>query len=210
MLCEKCKKNNANIHYTQSFNGSKTQIHLCEACAREKMNVNIDFTSQLGQIFPNMFSAVTEKGMPQKAANRAAVPRCDKCGMTFYEFRETGKLGCVKCYSTFADSVRTVIKRIHSSVEHSGKMTEKAGEIAKQEASRAAKMKELKIKLSRAIESEEYEKAAVFRDEIRALENPEKWEKPPGKLEKHPGKLEERPEKLQKEGGNNESKSKEL
>ena len=35
MLCEKCKKNEANFHITRIINGVKEEQHLCEICAKE-------------------------------------------------------------------------------------------------------------------------------------------------------------------------------
>ena len=35
MLCEKCKKNEANVHISKNINGKTTDLHLCEGCARE-------------------------------------------------------------------------------------------------------------------------------------------------------------------------------
>ena len=33
MLCEKCKKNEAQVHYTENINGKETSMSLCHECA---------------------------------------------------------------------------------------------------------------------------------------------------------------------------------
>ena len=33
MLCERCHKKEATVHYVQIVNGQKTESHLCAACA---------------------------------------------------------------------------------------------------------------------------------------------------------------------------------
>ncbi|MCL6560467.1 MAG: hypothetical protein K6U74_17075, partial [Firmicutes bacterium] len=35
MLCERCNKRPANVHYTEITNNIKQEISLCEECARE-------------------------------------------------------------------------------------------------------------------------------------------------------------------------------
>ena len=35
MLCERCKKNNANVHITKVINGEKQELNVCNKCASE-------------------------------------------------------------------------------------------------------------------------------------------------------------------------------
>lgn len=42
MLCENCGKRPATVHYTQIINGLKTEMHLCEVCAKQKGAIEFD------------------------------------------------------------------------------------------------------------------------------------------------------------------------
>lgn len=145
MLCEKCKKNMATVHYKQNINGESKQIFLCPECAREEGLV-------IGNIF-QMFN------MPYKSTQKAVCPTC-KQSLDFY--RKTGRFACPDCYSAFSDSVEGILKKLHKSTKHKGDM-----------ASVPSKLEKLKTELREAIECEKFERAAQLRDEIRAIEGGE-------------------------------------
>lgn len=142
MLCEKCKKNTATVHYKQNVNGSVKETFLCPICAAEEGIVSGNFFS--------FFSA------PQKSTQKAVCPTC-KHDFNFY--RKTGRFACPDCYSAFSDSVESILKKVHKTSQHKGDMS-----------SVPSKLDKLKLQLRDAIESENFEKAAQLRDEIRAME----------------------------------------
>ena len=59
-----------------------------------------------------------------------------------------------------------MLKNIHGSISHTGKLPKKAAEPI----NRKRELNELKQKLQKAIENQEFEQAAIFRDEIKKLE----------------------------------------
>ena len=61
----------------------------------------------------------------------------------------------------------STVKRIHGGAEHCGKIpSEKAAVISDKR-----KIEALKLKLNEAVEKQEYELAAKYRDEIKEIEN---------------------------------------
>ena len=56
MLCENCKKREANVRYSENINGVKKEIHLCDECSMklgiaEKMDFrmpSLDFSNLFG------------------------------------------------------------------------------------------------------------------------------------------------------------------
>jgi protein arginine kinase activator len=86
--------------------------------------------------------------------------------MSYEDFQRTGKLGCDQCFDTFRDQLEPVLKRVHGNVEHNGKIPSSVSASIK--ASR--EIIKLKEQLNKAIQGEDYEKAAVIRDRIKALE----------------------------------------
>ena len=75
-------------------------------------------------------------------------------------------LGCDKCYYYFKDNLVSIIKRNQNSIEHIGKIPKREGKIIRKK----KKIKRLKTNIEEAISIEDYEKAAVLRDEIFNLE----------------------------------------
>lgn len=163
MLCNECGKNEANVHMTQIINGKKTESHLCEECAKKNQAFNQAFNSNFSM--ENMFSAMlnnaynTTTYIPSKG--------CTKCGMTFDEFRNTGKFGCSDCIDTFKPRLKPVIKSIQGYDTHTGKIPKRAGGDYKVQKD----IEQLKNQLKQAVENEEYEKAADLRDKIRKMES---------------------------------------
>ncbi len=171
MICQSCGKKTATMHIKTIVNGKLTQCHLCADCAREKgygslfSGWDFDFSNMLGGLL---------SGSPAEDE----VLRCEKCGASFEEIGKTGKIGCPECYQTFRRQLMPVIQRIHGTTRHKGKtpgssalrVTEKAGEIMPVKNSL---VEEKKRQLKQAIEAQEYEQAAVLRDEIKELESHE-------------------------------------
>ena len=164
MLCELCKQSQATVHLTEIINDQMTELHLCEACANQK-GAQVESHFGLSDMLSGLadFSKTQE---PEEVSTKA----CPSCGMTYDDFRKVGRLGCADCYPTFKRSLGSLLKRIHGSPIHVGKSPVrliKPGKVAKTE------LLDLKKKLERAIENEEFEEAARLRDQIRRAEQQE-------------------------------------
>ncbi|NLL05864.1 MAG: hypothetical protein GX270_08775 [Clostridiaceae bacterium] len=160
MLCQNCQKRVANIQYTQIVNNNKHVMYLCEQCAREEgkfisgspLSINDFFSGMMGF---SVRPSVTEQQLI-----------CDKCGMSYEEFKKVGKLGCENCYKVYGDKLMPILKRLHGNIQYNGKLPKRVSENVKV----SKEIDALKEQLNIAIKSEEYEKAAEIRDKIRALE----------------------------------------
>jgi len=102
----------------------------------------------------------------QPYVNMPKPQTCKSCGMTFDNFKESGKFGCANCYETFADRIEPIVRRIHGNSAHSGRMPRCSAENISQ--SREADV--LKKELKELIKLEKFEEAAEIRDKIKALE----------------------------------------
>mgnify|MGYP002547266479 CR=1 FL=1 len=105
-------------------------------------------------------------------------------GKVYYdEFIETGLLGCENCYNVFSNKIDSLLKNIHGSNRHVGRISKfiensnNLGDfkpvekkIKTNKTERASKIEELKEKLNKAIKEERYEDAAKIRDEIKKEE----------------------------------------
>ena len=154
------------------MNGNISETSLCSMCAEKhgfgakQLFVNIgQEASEDGQdgLFGGLFAAMSD----EKASGSRGQNACSECGMRFSDFLQDGRIGCGECYKTFSSELYPTIKRIHGRGGHCGKVPKgKSGEIEKKR-----KLEELRTNLRKAVEEQEYELAAKYRDEIRDLEN---------------------------------------
>lgn len=180
MLCQMCEKKEATFHYKSNENGHITEKHLCRECAEKAGYLgqeSYDIFKPFGMIdnffedagegmLGGMFGSMLDSS-PVKTLRESGV--CPMCGMRFSDFLHSGKLGCARCYETFSSSLEPTIKRIHGNVLHTGKCPDGR----KEHLAKENKLASLKEKLADAIQKQEYENAAKYRDEIRALEQKE-------------------------------------
>jgi len=91
--------------------------------------------------------------------------RCDACGLTYEEFLRTGKLGCAECYKVFAEQLKPLLLRVHGRSQHAGRVP------ADRQQERALQLciADLKARMDKAVEIENFEEAAAIRDEIKTL-----------------------------------------
>lgn len=170
MECQECNQRPASLHFAQVINGNKTEVHLCEICAKEKGYMTYPEEGySLHSLLTGLFNFDTSSFESQ---NSSAKPQskdlqCPKCEMTFSEFKRVGKFGCAECYHTFSDQLDPVFRRVHSgNTKHYGKIPKRQGgnlHTRKQ-------VDEYKTKLLHLIEDEAFEEAAEIRDKIRGLE----------------------------------------
>jgi protein arginine kinase activator len=163
MLCQNCQKRIANVHFTQVINGERIELYLCEKCANEKSQSS--FGAPLG--INDFFSGLIGFGAPPQyvsAPPEQAV--CKQCGMSYEDFLKTGKMGCGNCYEVFGERLQPIFRKLHGAQEHAGKMPQRQCKGI----SSSKELQKLKEMLNKAIQQEEYEKAAELRDKIRQLE----------------------------------------
>lgn len=164
MNCERCQANPAVVHITEIKDNQKRTINLCERCAREIQSSGFGYSPQLNlhNFMAGLFSNYSTAYAPMAASNR----KCSTCNLSEEQFAATGLLGCGDCYGHFGESLTPIYRRIHGSTKHIGKVPQRTG--AKVKLSR--EIDELKAKLREAVKLEEFENAAVFRDQIKELE----------------------------------------
>jgi len=164
MFCQNCQMRIAKVHFTQIVNKKKVEMFLCEECASEKgqfnpgslFNINDFLTGLIGYTDTTPFVPSMQQDVV-----------CKKCGMSFEEFKKMGKLGCSSCYSVFGEKLEPILKRLHGTTAHTGRVPGRVSKVIKA----SQEIKELKDLLNKAIQKEEYEKAAEIRDKIKAREN---------------------------------------
>lgn len=169
MECQECHQNPATVHFTKIINGEKNEMHLCEKCAQEKGEMisgagGFSMNSLLSGLL-NFDLPLTES--PNTQYSQSKQFQCPKCGMTYEQFSKVGRFGCSQCYKTFDSILDPILKRVHSgNTKHAGKIPKRIGgdiHIRKE-------ISQLKQELQQCVVNEEFEKAAEYRDRIKALE----------------------------------------
>ncbi len=175
MLCQNCNQNEATTHIKRVVNGEAEEHHLCAECAK-KLGYD-HFLDDFSLSIPNIFSSFFHDTMP--ALSRAGVEHCDTCGSSFEDIVRSGMVGCADCYEKFFDRLLPSIQRIHGRAKHAGKTPHytvepdapKADEKAQETAETGVdtQIEALQQEMQKAIESQNFEQAAVLRDKIKAL-----------------------------------------
>lgn len=161
MLCNICHKNEATVHFKGIFNDKVLNLNMCEDCAERK---GIKLKSDIA--LTELISTLTEIDLPAAGVREKKSIQCLSCGLTYSEFKETGKLGCQDCYSVFSHYLTPLITRIHGSSRYIGKkfVSEQTEQISVKQ-----RVKELRSELNKLLKNEQYEQAAEVRDKLREL-----------------------------------------
>lgn len=165
MQCQECGKRPATLHFTKIVNGEKTELHICETCAREKGEL-IPGT-QAGFSIHSLLSGLLDfEAAKTNGGTKQAGLQCENCGMTYTQFSKIGRFGCSHCYKQFSERLDPLLKRVHGNTVHVGKVPKRAGGKLKTKRD----IDRLKKEMQSKIEREDFEAAAQLRDRIRELE----------------------------------------
>lgn len=162
MLCDVCRERDATVTLTHAVKGDVSVLHLCQQCAAER-GIETTVTTPLKNLIGDYLPAVQH----QAALAQAEALQCTFCGMALRDFRQTGRLGCAHCYGTFEQSLRELLRRVHGNARHSGRQYEPP---PPEVVMGSSPLGELRDRLRRAISNEEFELAAVIRDQIKGME----------------------------------------
>jgi len=157
MLCCICKEKEATVHLTQIAGENMQKVDLCEECAKTK-GVN----DPTGFSLADLLLGLGASQEIERAGGGAGL-KCPACGFTQADFKKAGRLGCPVCYQTFAEPLEGLLKTMHKGTRHVGKVPESL----RQTRDLTDRLKHLQKKLARAIEEEDFEEAAILRDEIK-------------------------------------------
>ncbi len=161
MLCDSCGKNQATVHLTEIIDDKMNELHLCEECARNK---SAAMEQQFG--LSDLLGGLAEFEKPAEDKEVSAI-KCPNCGLSYKDFKKIGRLGCGECYAAFKKYLGPLLKRIHGLCLHHGKSPVK---ITKAPGKATLEIDDLRLRLQKAIEAEEFEEAAKIRDQIRQLQ----------------------------------------
>jgi protein arginine kinase activator len=158
--CDLCGKPGADMKVSQlDKDGKVTELVVCSECARARGFSEVEkIKMDVAEILADLKSRVAEDD---------ANIKCGRCGLTYAEFRRLGRVGCAECYTAFHEQMVPLVRRIHGAVQHVGRATH----TGRKEAQVKMNAQKLREALSKAVEQEDYEKAAQLRDQLRTSDD---------------------------------------
>ncbi len=165
MKCQHCEKP-ATFHITELIQpGGPIKIHLCEEHARIYLSQETDEPS------PTALASMLAKHLKlEQTADQLAKldkKKCPVCGISFAEFRQSGRFGCAYDYVFFKGSVEPLLMNIHGATIHKGKRPDRATGAP----DRQHRLLQMRREMREAVGKEDYERAGKIRDLIRRVES---------------------------------------
>ncbi len=151
------------MHLTQIVNNEKLVLSLCKDCAAKR-----GFHSPLDNVpFPlaEILSGFIQQQFPEKPSTKEPDMKCSNCGLDFDQFARQGRFGCGECYNAFRRRLEPLMRKIHGSSLHKGKLP--AG--SSDEKMPIMEEERLEDELRKAVEAEDFERAADLRDKLKTL-----------------------------------------
>jgi protein arginine kinase activator len=158
MNCQRCSERPAEVHYVEVVGAEKKVQRLCRTCATQLGLLVLDTP-------PPAASPAPAPVASPRLRSSASRLKCEQCGTTLVAIRRTGRVGCALCYATFREHLEPLMRRVHRSLEHEGRRPTR-----RRPRPDDASLLHLRQELARAIQDEDYERAARLRDEIHTVQ----------------------------------------
>lgn len=169
MLCEKCKKKKATVFYNENLGGKTRSCSLCTDCAEamrrtgELEDASVPSSFGFGCSENAMFGNLCGINVPH---NIAAVRTCPVCSSTLAGIAESGSVGCAACYQTFREELCSAVHALPDDTRYPGR-TPRKFRLRQERLARAALLRD---QMKQAVLAEDFETAALLRDQIHTLQ----------------------------------------
>ena len=157
MLCEMCASKEANVAVELNENKQIKKLYLCHDCADR-----IGLIPEQDKIRKLILQKIKENNDSDGDFSRL----CPVCGTSLKSIKTAFCAGCPECYHVFYSEIKEILNKKGLSLSYSGKMPNHVKGFRSVLTDRIL----LQSKLEESIEKEDYEKAAVYRDYLKALE----------------------------------------
>ncbi|MCX7845772.1 MAG: UvrB/UvrC motif-containing protein [Dictyoglomaceae bacterium] len=127
----------------------KERLSLCRDCFKDY------YQKLLKNSFKELLQIIEEKFFKDKEY-------CSYCGRSWREIEKSKEIGCGNCYKIFKEKLDDLLEKMYRKKKYKGKIPKLSGE-------KRTEILKNKILLSKAIEEENYEKAAEIRDYLKKL-----------------------------------------
>jgi len=152
MICDSCNSRKAFVTIAMMAGNKRVVRKYCPQCA-QKLKRGDALGAQLAVL-----------NTVELADDKILLP-CPKCATTFETVQKTGRMGCAYCYRAFSHATDAALKKLNGT----GYQQAESVPIAPLADETQLRIRTLKGELAQAVSLENYERAAVIRDEINAL-----------------------------------------
>ena len=167
MLCDRCHGREAVVHVTQIINGHRTELHLCEECARKERVVHRSFSTFGPHMFRSPLESFFEGRMPsffgRSPIEIEAMPEEREEPMFSEGLRRSPE-----SYEAFREKIRPAFSHGEKPAVPKKEVTIETENTAKPAVD--PELEKLQKAMKSAIAREDYEQAAHIRDEMKKLE----------------------------------------
>ena len=167
MKCDQCEKP-ATYHITELMGDTPQEVHLCEEHAHHYLATEESGSHEEAPSLAGTLSQQLKLGQTAEDLARLDKQECPVCGITFYEFRNQGRLGCPHDYVCFEEELEPLVFNIHGATEHQGKRPKHAAEGS---SDWQTDLIRLRRELKEAIAYREYERGLALMDSAEATQN---------------------------------------
>jgi protein arginine kinase len=157
-MCAQCGEREAMVFIRRrGGTGEGCDIVLCESCARDRGIVAEKGSLDLN--FDELIGASLDPSPP-----RAMTARCPKCGLELSELLRENRLGCASCADAFSSELSRLTGKV--APQFQDEKLEFQSPLNIEVPPPVTDPSDLAVRLKAALAEEEYEKAALLRDEI--------------------------------------------
>ncbi len=161
MICNICGAQDAVFFIEQVGSTFRKKISLCFECAK-KYGVSQDpknLEKSVDSLFKSINFTAEKKDFDENKL-------CPVCGTSLKMIRSTFRTGCSECYSIFKNDILQIQKSYGITEKYTGSMPRRLSSFKSVLTDRIV----LQSKLEESVKNEDYEKAALYRDCLKALE----------------------------------------
>jgi protein arginine kinase activator len=162
MLCQNCHKNLATVRYAEVVDGHVQECRLCPTCLSTRQEPT---STGFELVAPQTVQSSVSVRRAVKEALRSC-QSCPDCGALLHSVAKESLAGCSQCYAVFSEEVGPLLIAGQGSDCHQGKVPHVDGLRQRLQVDLRAKRSLLRSVLN----AENYEEAAILRDEIQCLE----------------------------------------
>jgi len=199
MNCEECKQRPATVHLTKIFNNQKTELHLCEECAKHHDDIpfNLSFSMEpnfsiqkfLAGLLESVTVSASDAGSTSAGNGAGSAPAsgyspgvedpdeaaeealaaAPHCSNCGMTYSQFERIGRFGCSQCY-QSFAGQLEPLLRRVQGNSRHTGKAPLRTGENLGYKREIEQLRQELQAAISAEAYERAAALRDQIHALE----------------------------------------
>ncbi len=183
MICSNCGKREVEILIKQVVNQEVHNLNLCRVCAEQMGFLSSDTPSitisfSLSDAEPTKIKK-KKNSLRQRREELENALICAECGTVFGVFRQTGLLGCAKCYDSFRFPLGAYLQEVQGAESHWGEMSGMFSNIVlakdrteprtDRRSEQNSEIDRIRSEIAEAVAEEAYERAAELRDMLKPL-----------------------------------------